>query len=765
MPRRNPRRTGTKHETGAARSAERRPPAAAGFSLSLPVAAAVLGLACLAAYSNSFRAELLLDNQTIILRDPRLTAASWQNVWDIFTRHYWWPSLESHLFRPLTTLSYWFNYSVLGNGAHPPGYHAVNLLLHWVNATLAFALVRAVTRRPYVALAAAAAFAVHPLTVESVTNVVGRADLLAGMSVMGGLLLYIRFKESTGRRALVYLAGLGASFLAGVFCKESAVALPGIMLLYDATFPAADAPSLGASVRLSFARIWPGYACVLPGLAALLAARWALFRNSPLFGEFASDNPIVIAPLWTGVMTAVKVAGYYLALMAWPAKLSCDYSYDEITLFGWSLTSGQDAHAWIALAVLLGVAAGAAFAWRRDRGIFFFVGFAAVAFLPTANVLLPIGTIMAERLMYLPLVGAAAAVALVLAAAGRRLIDAVPRGARWSLGVALTVAVVGVLAALAGRTVARNEDWTSSERLWSSSAEAAPDSIKVIRALAAAAMASDPSGGRAGEAVDIAMRGVRITEQHPLPLHHLPAALFADIGYYDSTRATLLAARGEPAAAHDLFGRAVAMLERAAAIDREINRVGRERLLRSGLKPEDVHDTGTATIYRNLGAAYLGFGDPERAIQVLSYMVHVQPGSFDALHVLALAQGAAAQSERAAGHAARADDLLEQAAVNLIAALLLNPAHDASWEPLAQIYRLLALPADAVRTVEGRQTLNLDYPVVQRHLRLAGAQLVRQLAEGGLAGDAERWRQRLIAEFQMPPELFAPVAKTGADRR
>jgi tetratricopeptide (TPR) repeat protein len=261
------------------------------------------------------------------------------------------------------------------------------------------------------------------------------------------------------------------------------------------------------------------------------------------------------------------------------------------------------------------------------------------------------------------------------------------------------------------------------------------------------------------------MRGVRITERAPLPLHHMPAALFADIGYYESSRATLLAARGESVPARDLFGKAVAMLKRAEAIDREINRQGRQRLMRRGLKPWDIHDTGTAGIYRDLGAAYLGLGEPERAIDVLSYMVHIQPGSFDALHVLARSQGAAAQSERARGNATQADDLLEKAAVNGIAALLLNPTDDASWETLAHIYGALAPAPAAILVADGRRTLNMDHPAVQRDFRRAGAQLVRQLAEGGLTDEAEHWRQRLIAEFQMPPELFVPAPRAGSESR
>jgi len=100
----------------------------------------------------------------------------------------------------VTTPSYRFNCSVLGNARHPFGDHAVNLLLHWFNAGLAFTLVRGVSGRPGVALVGAAVFASHPLTVESVTNVVARADLLAGMFVVGGLCLSRRFLGCAGWR-------------------------------------------------------------------------------------------------------------------------------------------------------------------------------------------------------------------------------------------------------------------------------------------------------------------------------------------------------------------------------------------------------------------------------------------------------------------------------------------------------------------------------------------------------------------------------------
>ena len=733
------------------------PPRAAG-SLSLPMAAAILGAICLLAYWNSFRAGFLLDNQSIILQDTRLRAVDWNSVRNIFTFNYWWPTAESDLFRPLTTLTYWFNYSVLGNGAEAGGYHAVNLLLHWMNVVLAFVLIRGITRRPWVALFAAAIIASHPLTVESVTNIVGRADLLAGLSILGGLVLYRQFLNAPERRRPAWLAGLGATYLAGVFCKESAAVLPGLILLHDVAFPPAREPARLATIRRSAARVWPAYLSLLPGAAALLLARWAMFHNSPIFSQSGADNPIAIASFWTGLMTAVKVAGYYLALFIWPATLSCDYSYNQITLFGWTLASGQDLHAWIALAVFAGLLAAAIVAWRRNRAVVFFLGFAAITFLPTANVLFPIGTIMAERLMYAPLTGLAAAAALALAAAPHRLLRTRPDSARRGWATAGGVAAALVIVALAGRTTARNEDWTSNLRLWTSATRATPNNYRAYRALASAIMESDPSGGRVDEALETALRGVRIVEQAPLPLQHMPAALYTDVGWYYTRKAQRLFGQGQVDQGQAAVAQALKRLKQAEAIDREINRRGRERLSKLGLRREEIHDVGNPVVYRNLGSAYLLAGDPMQAIDVYTYLQHIQPADYDAHFERGVAEAAAAQFEQKRGSQKQAEEHLDLAVVNLIVATILNPDHDRSWQVLARVYQYVSASSPAVvSAADGRRTLNMQNPAVPEHLQRACRQLVQLLIEGGRREDAGAWRQRMIDEFHIPPATFGPL--------
>src|SRR5208283_1386887 len=96
----------------------------------------------LLAYVNSFQAGLILDNKAALLQNPRIRAATSENVALIFAHTYWWPLGEAGIYRPLTTLSYLFNYAILGDGDQPAGYHYVNLILHMANVLLVFAVGR-----------------------------------------------------------------------------------------------------------------------------------------------------------------------------------------------------------------------------------------------------------------------------------------------------------------------------------------------------------------------------------------------------------------------------------------------------------------------------------------------------------------------------------------------------------------------------------------------------------------------------------------------
>src|ERR1051325_5181902 len=120
-----------------------------------------LWILVLAAYSNSFTAGFLHDNDLAILQDVRVHAASAENVSRIFHEGYWVNRPNSGLYRPVTTLSYLLNYAVFGNGTNPPGYHWLNLTLHGLNVSLVYALGFLVLEQAPLAFGLAALWGLH----------------------------------------------------------------------------------------------------------------------------------------------------------------------------------------------------------------------------------------------------------------------------------------------------------------------------------------------------------------------------------------------------------------------------------------------------------------------------------------------------------------------------------------------------------------------------------------------------------------------------
>jgi tetratricopeptide (TPR) repeat protein len=414
----------------------------------------------LAAYSNSFQAGLVFDSAIVVSQDVRIREVTPQNLRLILTGQYWHGSTAFGLYRPLTTFSYLLNYAVFGNGTHPAGYHWVNLALHAVNVSLVYLLGLLVFEGAAPALALAALWGVHPLLTESVTNVVGRADLLAALGVLAGLLCYVKSASAAGWRKLLWVAAMVVAQAVGLFSKENAAVLPAIMLLYDLTWRGRAA--------------WRGralaYAALLLPFAAFFYLRgtWQMHILAR-FGE----NPLMSAGFWTARLTAIKVIGKYLWLFVWPARLSADYSYNAVPLFGWHLAEWEDAKALIALTVCLGAALLAVLWYRTRKPLFFFLVFFFVALAPTSNLAILIGSIMAERFVYLPSIGLAGCVVAAIYALGRQ------TSRQRLLAMRAAWIALGILClACAVRTYARNFDWLDELSLWTSAVDVCPESAK-----------------------------------------------------------------------------------------------------------------------------------------------------------------------------------------------------------------------------------------------------------------------------------------------
>jgi tetratricopeptide (TPR) repeat protein len=656
----------------------------------------VLGALALLAYSNSFRTGLSLDGRAIVQNDPRIREATIQNLGLIATKDYWWPTSRDRLYRPMTTASFLLNYAILGNGENPSGYHWLNFVLHLGNAWLVYSLCLLLLQRAEPALLAASLWTVHPLHTECVTNLVGRADLLAGMAILAGLLAYARITESPARPSLRAAGALFAVAVAGMFSKENSAVLLGLLVLWDLSF--------GKSGRQSFRRRIPAYGAVSAAALLLLAVRYRIFSGLPSPVLSWVDNPIAGSHFWTGRFTAIKVVGLDLGLLFWPVPLSSNRSYDQIRLAGWT-----DAGAWLALAVIALLLCTAIIRYRRDRLMFWAAGFFGLTLLPVSNLVVSIGSIMGERFLYLP----AIAFAVALVALLFRVLS--PKAARGILAAAILLC--------ACRTFARNEDWRNNLTLAAHDVETAPDSYKLHDLFGRSLFEQDPKANldqavREAETACAMLRPLPPADRSPDALNYL--------GMYAGVKGDSLGGPSTPQ------GRAWYEKSLAALVEgEEVSRAGeavydREQLAHG--KPLQQR-WGFQDLYLNLGAAYSRLGRHAEALEAYRYGRNMNPSIADFYDGLAATHVAMGNSEAAA--------------VALHEKISVDGPQPATISKLGQLYAAIPDGSCAILLEHGVARLNLACPRVQADMCSGWAELSEAFAEGRQAAQAHMFQLRL----------------------
>ncbi|HEY6009172.1 MAG TPA: hypothetical protein VIU40_12680 [Geobacteraceae bacterium] len=357
-------------------------------------------------------------------------------------------------YAPLQIVSYMVDYTLWG--LRPFGFILGNILFHTANGVLYYAFVASVTKRRSWAFLAAFIFLTHPVQVESVVWISQRKSVLAMFFFLLAFGLYAAYREKAGqRRRLWWYAASLLAFDCALLSKSVAVILPAVLVLYD--------------LCLGENRSWREYLLdKLPYLAAAAAATVvALISQQP---EFMGGR---IDPSWgqeeSLLLTMLAVCVRYLTLLCWPVNLSASYDLP--------LKTGIDAEVLGAMAVLAGVAGLGYWLCRRQRRMFFWFALFFLGLAPVAQVV-PLVTLMNDRYLYFPLLGAATLLpgAVFLATA------ALPAVGR-RLAVGLLVLLLVPLPLLAS---ARTEVWHNSVALWMDNARKNPHSNKTWLPLAQA---------------------------------------------------------------------------------------------------------------------------------------------------------------------------------------------------------------------------------------------------------------------------------------
>jgi Flp pilus assembly protein TadD len=576
--------------------------------------ALVLAVA-LAASAGSLANGFVYDDVRVIQQDPRVH--SLHRLPELLEGSYWGQDYKDRDYRPVTSASFALDWAF--GGGRAVVFHVTNVLLQLVVVALVLALATRVLG-PGGALVAALWFAVQPIHVEAVANVVGRAELLAAVGYLAAVLAYAADGESAGagpprgaRRAALALGVLGGAVIA-YGAKEHALTLPVMLLLVDLW----GAWRAGAPPLSRFRRHVLLFAAV-----AVLAAGYLAARAHAVGGAFAAG--VVAAglegqSLWGRALVMAPAVLVWLRWMIFPLHLSADYLPDAFVPRS-SLGLGQVA----GFAAVGGLLLAAWLARRRAPGVTAGIVWGIVTVAVATNLVIPTGVLLAERLAYLPSVGAAIAVGALW--------ERLPAG---RLTWPVTALILGLLAA---RTVARIPVWHDQQRFLAALVEDAPDSYRTHWALGAEAF----KHGEFGTGEREMLAAMRIYPGEPAVPQEL-GERYLEAGFFDPAARFLKASYRLDPRRTDAALRAVFALLKAGRPD-SAAALGAEALRGSPDTPGLLILTGEA---------YAVSGRPRRALALARRLV------FSAPRVWSYQQMAATAAARA-GRCDEARERLERA--------------------------------------------------------------------------------------------------------
>jgi hypothetical protein len=410
----------------------------------------------LLAFGNTLFHQFVYDDASTVVNNAFIASA--ENLPKIFTPDYFVQNIELS-YRPVVTLSYFWDFLMWEKS--PTGFHLTNVLLHLLNAVLVFMLLRRFFGASLVALYGALVFSLHPVTTETVNLVSYREDLLATAFFLVALLGYMKARRAQRHWQTWALLSLLCAPLA-YFSKESAAALVPVLLLLEIATPKKP-PLHETAARRTF--LIAAHAALFAGY---LLVRFVLMTN-PDAGRTPTFAPTL---LLTGA-NFLRFFAYYCYLLIYPVRLCADYHFVPILLLRHPAIIAS------AVFLLFYVTSAVIARWRAPLA-FFSLGWILLTLLPVSN-LVPLRNPVAERYLYLPLVG----FALLLAWVVNRLLQSAAAPSTWHALARHVIAVICLAQLLAyfTLTVWRNTIWGNEEVLWGATLACEPRSATALNNL------------------------------------------------------------------------------------------------------------------------------------------------------------------------------------------------------------------------------------------------------------------------------------------
>ncbi len=350
------------------------------------------------------------DDIVFIQNNPHIK--EWTNLKDIFLNPFQFNAprgIVNVYYRPILEIIYRLQYLLFG--LNPHGFHLVNVLIHLLNAILVFSFFSFVVKQKKIAFAVALIFFVHPVQSESVAAIVGISNLLVSLFCLLSLFFYQAWAREKKRQDPSRLLLSQIFFFLGLLTKEQAVIVPFLILFYEFLFGPEDTHAW----RKRAARLWGFF--ILLGF--YLGMRYLFLKPTPFnfdheFFLRILSIPVTILMYWRVIILPVDLHYYrcanILSPWLWPTV--------------------------IFVIILLGIAVLLRFLPREHRRISLFaLGWFFICLLPVLNIFPMVNEysfiLTSEHFLYLPLIGFALFVVIVIDNFSQKFFKGKTRRAFW----------------------------------------------------------------------------------------------------------------------------------------------------------------------------------------------------------------------------------------------------------------------------------------------------------------------------------------------
>jgi len=343
--------------------------------------------------------DFVYDDSALIVNNPFIKSP--QNLGLLFSKNYISSPVSDFFYqgaynmgsgestyRPVATLSYFVNYALFG--LKPWGYRLTNVLLHAVNAALVYILLLQLFAWPKFAILAGLLFGVHPSSAEVIACTGFRPNILAMLFSLLTIMLYFKAQDKASVKARYSFLALSLfCFFLAVFSKEIAVFLP--LALFTCEY---------YRKNCNFKKVlssWKSYLWYLALPLVYLAVYFFLMRPT---------QNIFDAGGW--LRNTVRVAdifGAYLKNMVFPEDLVMIPPMAMLKSY-FNITAGAVFLIWSGYVLLRK----RKFSPEISFGILWFLIWA----LPMNNFFNTFRILIANRFLYIPLVGFTAVIAVLL---------------------------------------------------------------------------------------------------------------------------------------------------------------------------------------------------------------------------------------------------------------------------------------------------------------------------------------------------------------